>query len=99
MAERLLAELMELPSEALGLPYKDEPMPESLELDLVERIFFLRKTTCSIRSRRTSPWRSTFWPRFSGGLQRILDRKIAVGKSTIAVPREVSDLGAVPVGM
>ncbi len=43
VAERLLQELKELPEKALSLPFEDEPMPPQAELDLVERIFFLRK--------------------------------------------------------
>ena len=41
VAERLLAELSELPAEVLSLPFTDAPAPVH-ELDLVERIFFLR---------------------------------------------------------
>ena len=43
VAERLLQEVQELPEAALNLPFQDEPMPLEEELDLVERIFFLRK--------------------------------------------------------
>jgi CRP-like cAMP-binding protein len=42
VAERLLAEMSELPTEALALPFTDDPEPPR-ELDLVERIFYLRK--------------------------------------------------------
>src|SRR5262249_5733375 len=42
LGERLLAELAEVPGETLSLPFADEPAPERA-LDLVERIFYLRR--------------------------------------------------------
>jgi CRP-like cAMP-binding protein len=43
-AERLWADLQELPAEAMGFPFveSDRPIPDR-RLDMVERIFFLRK--------------------------------------------------------
>jgi CRP-like cAMP-binding protein len=192
VAERLLAELMELPSEALSLPFTDEPEPPHA-LDLVERIFYLRQigafsranvnaltvmsrglterryapgdvlfragepsgpapmlvsgrlrctTPDGARSFRYGPgtiaggveslaerprWFDAvaetrvvvleghtdklldifednfamaieFLAAVSSYLQLVLGRKIAAGQSTLGVPRDVSQLGAVPVG-
>jgi CRP-like cAMP-binding protein len=49
VGERLLAELFDLPSEALSLPFTEEPEPPH-ELDLVERIFYLRKISAFARA-------------------------------------------------
>jgi len=191
VSERLLAELLEMPAEGLGIPFKDVPLPEH-PLDLVDRILFLRSLKAfergnvnalavmsnSVTERRFADgeplWRSgeqservllivsgrvachapdgrkwAFGPKtvvggpealsrkphwydassqgatvaleqstnklldvfeenfaltrdflivISGLLQGLLDRKMAAGQSSIAVPRNVSALGAVPVG-